>query len=85
VKANRGQVEKAFDAQGSSVRATLLYGPDEAGSRALLQRLVRAMGPGAEKIDLDGATLKADPARLSDEAASLSLFGDKRYIVASLN
>jgi DNA polymerase III subunit delta len=85
VKANRGQVEKAFDAQGSSVRVTLLYGPDEAGSRALLQRLVRAMGPGAEKIDLDGATLKADPARLSDEAASLSLFGDKRYIVASLS
>jgi DNA polymerase III subunit delta len=85
MKANRGQVEKAFDAQGAAHRLTLLYGPDEAGSRALLQRLVRAMGPGAERIDLDGPALKADPARLADEAASLSLFGDKRYIVVAVN
>ncbi len=85
MKANKGQVERAFDAGGEGFRVFLLYGPDESGSHALLQRLVRALGPDAEKIELDGATLKVDPARLADEAASFSLFGEKRFIVATLS
>src|SRR3546814_3063470 len=39
------------------------------------------MGAEAERIELGGAELKADPARLADEAASISLFGGARYIV----
>ena len=84
MKANKAQIERALDAPDGSYRLFLLYGPDEAGSRALIQRLVRAMGPDSERIDLDGATLKGDPARLADEAASLSLFGGRRYIVANV-
>lgn len=80
MKANRGQIEKALDAPPQDIRFFLLYGPDEAGSQALARRLERAMGPQAERIDLDGTTLKDDPARLSDEAASFSMFGDKRWI-----
>jgi DNA polymerase-3 subunit delta len=84
LKANRGQIEKALDAAGqggsTDVRFFLLYGPDEAGSQAIARRLERAMGPQAERIDLDGATLKDDPARLADEAASFSMFGDRRWI-----
>ena len=84
MKANRGQIEKALDApsQGASadIRFFLLYGPDEAGSQALAKRLERAMGPHAERIDLDGPTLKDDPARLADEAASFSMFGDRRWV-----
>jgi DNA polymerase-3 subunit delta len=80
VKANRGQVEKALDAPPPDVRFFLLYGPDEAGSAALAKRLERAMGADAERVDLDGSTLREDPARLSDEAASFSMFGDKRWI-----
>src|SRR3546814_16178328 len=38
------------------------------------------MGPDAERIDLDPSTLRDDPARLADEAASFSMFGDKRWI-----
>lgn len=38
------------------------------------------MGAEAERIDLDGSTLKDDPARLSDEAASFSMFGDRRWV-----
>jgi DNA polymerase-3 subunit delta len=38
------------------------------------------VGVGAERVDLDGATLRADPARLVDEAASLSLFGERRFV-----
>lgn len=80
MKANRSQIEKALDAPPSDLRLFLLYGPDEAGSLALMKRLERAMGENAERIDMDGASLRADPARLSDEAAALSMFGDKRWI-----
>lgn len=80
MKASRGQIEKTLDAAGSDIRFFLLYGPDEAGSLALARRLERAMGQQAERIDLDGATLREDPARLADEAASISLFGDRRWV-----
>lgn len=84
MKPSRAQVEKLLDAGGGDCRLFLLYGPDEAGSRALGQRLARAMGGEAERIELDAATLKADPARLADEAAAFGLFGEKRYIVVTL-
>lgn len=80
MKANRGQIEKALDAPPADIRFFLLYGPDEAGSAALGKRLERAMGPDAERVDLDASTLRDDPARLSDEAASFSMFGDKRWV-----
>lgn len=50
---------------------------------AWAERLARAIGSDSERIDLDGATLKSDPARLADEAASLSLFGGRRFIRVS--
>jgi len=80
VKANRAQVEKALKAPGET-RFFLFYGPDESGSRALARLLAAAMGNEAERVDLSGAELKADPARLADEAASISLFGGARYIL----
>jgi DNA polymerase-3 subunit delta len=39
------------------------------------------MGSEAERVELSGAELRGDPARLADEAASISLFGGARYIV----
>jgi len=80
VKANRGQIERALNAPTADIRLFLLYGPDESGSRALAERLERAMGADAERIDLEGSDLKGDPARLADEAASISLFGGARHI-----
>lgn len=76
----RPEIERALDAGGAGCRLFLVYGPDESGSRALADRLGVAAGPGAERIDLTGSALKADPARLSDEAGAISLFGDARYI-----
>ncbi len=78
--AKRPEVERALDAGGGGYRLILLYGPDESGSRALADRIAKPMGADAERIDLTGATLKGDPARLADEASSISLFGSKRYI-----
>ncbi|WP_336968130.1 DNA polymerase III subunit delta [Sphingobium aromaticiconvertens] len=80
MKANKGHIEKALDAPPADIRFFLLYGPDESGSAALAKRLERAMGAGAERVDLDPSALREDPARLADEAASFSMFGDKRWV-----
>lgn len=80
MKANRAQVERALDAASGDVRLFVLHGPDEAQSRELAARLAKRMGPEAERIDLSGPQLKNDPARLADEAASISLFGGPRFI-----
>jgi DNA polymerase-3 subunit delta len=80
VKANRAQVERALRAPADSL-FFLLHGPDEAGSRALAAMVGHALGAEAERIELSGAELRNDPARLADEAASISLFGGARYIL----
>lgn len=80
MKASRAQIERALSAPSPDIRYCLLYGQDEAGSRALAKLLSAALGDEAERIDLSGAELKADPGRLVDEAAAISLFGGARYI-----
>ena len=80
LRADNAAALKALDMPAATVRLYLLYGPDEAGSEALAARFGKGMGQGAERIDLDGPTLRSDPARLSDEAAAISMFGDKRWI-----
>ena len=80
MKANRAQIERALKAP-ETTRLFLLHGPDEAGSRSLVKLLGDAMGESAARIDLTGADLKADPARLADEAAAISMFGDKSWIL----
>ena len=80
MKANRAQIERALR-EPNDIRYFLLHGPDESGSRGLMKRLAGAMGEGAERIDLTGGELKADPARLADEAAAISMFGDRRWVL----
>jgi len=71
---------RALDTADPAIRFFLFYGPDEATSRALAARLGSALGADAERIDLSSAALRADPARLADEAAAISLFGGRRWI-----
>jgi DNA polymerase III subunit delta len=80
MKPAEASLRRAIDGADPSIRFYLLYGPDEAGSRALAARLGVAVGADAERTDLTSAQLKADPARLADEAASISLFGGRRWI-----
>lgn len=82
MKATRPQLDKALK-NPSGTRLFLLHGPDEAANQALARRVGAAMGPEAERITLTGAELKSDPARLSDEAAALSMFGSGRWILVS--
>ncbi|HEX8655757.1 MAG TPA: DNA polymerase III subunit delta [Allosphingosinicella sp.] len=80
MKANRPQLDRALRSPAET-RFFLFHGPDESGSRALAGALKAAAGSDAERVDLAGSDLRQDPARLADEAASLSLFGGARYIV----
>jgi len=80
VKAKLPELQRAL-ADPGAIRLFLLYGPDEATSRALAGQLGAAMGQGAERIDLSGAQLREDPALLADEAAAISMFGGRRWIL----
>ena len=80
MKAKPADVQRALS-KPAETRLFLLYGPDEAGSRAWARKLGEAMGADAERIDLKGADLKEDPARLADEAAAISMFGGARWIL----
>ncbi|WP_116091410.1 DNA polymerase III subunit delta [Sphingomonas crusticola] len=80
MKPEEARFRHALDSADPSIRFYLMYGPDEAGSRALADRLGAAVGPDAERIDLTSSALKSDPARLADEAAAISLFGGKNWI-----
>jgi DNA polymerase III subunit delta len=77
----KGQQLARALANAANTRLFLFYGPDEGGSRNLLDKIAAAVGAEAERIDLAAADLKSDPARLVDEAAAISMFGGARYIV----
>lgn len=60
-------------------------GPDEAGASAAAQQLVALLAEPGERVELTGAELRGDPARLGDEARSVSLFGEARHIWVRAN
>ncbi|MDG5751774.1 DNA polymerase III subunit delta [Qipengyuania sp. XHP0211] len=55
-------------------------GQDEAGASAAASDLASWLPEPGERVEMSGADLRGDPARLGDEARSTSLFGDKRHI-----
>jgi DNA polymerase-3 subunit delta len=78
VKLSGAAVDGAVDRPDRNCRFYLFYGPDESGSRALAQRLLRALR--AEKFAISAAEVRDDPASLADEAGALALFGGPRAI-----
>ncbi|MDY7099269.1 MAG: DNA polymerase III subunit delta, partial [Pseudomonadota bacterium] len=66
----------------SAQQASIFFfcGPDEAGASAAAQKVIAALPDAGERIEMTGAELRRDPARLGDEARSGSLFGDARHI-----
>jgi DNA polymerase-3 subunit delta len=75
VRADKGYAPERL---GPDVRLTLFHGADEAASADLAGRLAAHFG--GEILALAPATLKEDPGRLPDEAAAVSMFGDRRVI-----
>ncbi len=80
MKASANQIRAALARPGPDIRLYLLHGPDEAGASDLARTLAKAMGPDAERVDLDGVQLRSDPSRLADEAAAMSLFATARHV-----
>lgn len=78
MKASRSSIGRAVDRPDPQIRFYLLLGPDEAQSRALAVRLLNALG--AQKFVLAAAAVKANSSLLVDEAAALSLFGERRLV-----
>jgi DNA polymerase-3 subunit delta len=66
------------------IRAVLLYGPDAGLVRERAAALARTVCPDLQDpfrvADLTGPALTADPARLADEAAQLSLMAGRRVV-----
>ncbi|HEU0156389.1 MAG TPA: DNA polymerase III subunit delta [Stellaceae bacterium] len=66
------------------IRAILVYGPDAGLVRERADALARTVCPDLADAfrvaELTGAALAADPARLADEAAQLSLIGGRRVV-----
>jgi DNA polymerase-3 subunit delta len=78
VKLAGASIARALSTPDPGTRFYLFYGPDEAGSRALADRLLGALG--AEKFAIAGSSVKGDPASLADEAGAMALFGGPRAI-----
>ena len=78
MKASKASIGRAVDQPDPKLRLFLFYGPDEAQSRALGERLLQGLG--ASKFVVAAGVVKSDPAALVDEAAALSLFGGRRAL-----
>jgi DNA polymerase-3 subunit delta len=78
LKVSRERAAAALDRPDPNYRFYLFSGADNASSRLFAQRLLTALG--AEKVTAGSAQLKADPAWLADEAASLPMFGGPRLL-----
>ncbi len=78
MKLDARTVGAAVDRPDPDRRFYLFHGPDDAGSRALAQRLLTALG--AEKFTVSASGIKEDPASLADEAGAMALFGGPRAI-----
>jgi DNA polymerase III subunit delta len=84
VKLPPARVSAFLQRPDPAVDAVLLYGPDAGLVRERAAALVRSVCPDLADpfriADLNGAVLAADPARLADEAAQLSLVGGRRVV-----
>lgn len=78
MKASKSSIGRAVDKPDPKIRFYLFLGQDGAQSRALASRLLEALG--AAKFVLAAGDLKSAPGLLVDEAAALSLFGERRLV-----
>ena len=61
------------------IRLFFIFGQDESANTDIASQMA-AILVGAERVDIDSDQIRNDPALLADEATSMSLFGDKRYV-----
>lgn len=84
MKITGAKIEGFLRAPDPSARAILVFGPDEGLVRERAQNLAKTavedLSDPFRVVELSPADLKADPARLTDEAASMSFGGGSRVV-----
>ena len=84
MKITNAKIEGFLRAPVPAARAILVFGPDEGLVRERAQRLAKTMVDDLNDpfcvVELTGADLKNDPARLADAAASMSFGGGSRVV-----
>jgi len=85
VKLNRQRADAFLRAPTPDIHAALIYGPDRGLVRETSEKLIGAIvddihDPFRVSV-LTGAELKADPVRLVDDAAAISMMGGRRVVV----
>ena len=84
MKLAAGRVEGFLRRPDPEIRAVLFYGPDAGLVHERAEAVARSICPDLRDpfrvTDLTGAALAADPARLADEAAQISLMGGRRVV-----
>ena len=84
MRASSAEAEKLTTASPKSWAAVLFFGPNAGLVRERADKTARSIVPDltdAFRIaDLSADLLKKDPARLADEAASISMFGGRRVV-----
>ncbi len=87
MKLKPGEIEGFVRKPPANLRAALIYGPDQGlvreRGKLLIQALVPDLDPTFNLVGLNAAQLGEDPARLNDEAASMSLMGGRRVVTVS--
>ncbi|WP_395624041.1 DNA polymerase III subunit delta [Sphingomonas daechungensis] len=78
MKAAKGSIGRSVDQPDPSIRFYLFHGTDESQSSALGERLVAALK--ASKQAIAPASLRSDPALLTDEAGAIDMFGGSKVI-----
>lgn len=84
MKYTGAKVEGFLRSPDPAARAILIFGPDEGLVRERAQRLAKLvledLSDPFRVVEIFGSDLKSDPARLSDEALSLSFGGGRRVV-----
>jgi DNA polymerase III subunit delta len=84
MKLASGRIDGFLRRPDPEIRAVLFYGPDAGLVRERAQAVARAVCPDLgdpfRVADLTAGVLGADPARLADEAAQISLMGGRRVV-----
>jgi DNA polymerase III subunit delta len=84
MKARPSDIERALKSPPEGVAAFLFFGPDQGLVHERAEAAAKSVVPDPSDAfrvsELDEATLLADPARLMDEAAAISMLGGRRVV-----
>ncbi len=81
--AKRADIQRALSRWDGSIRLILFHGKGEGESAEAAREALKALADPADPMSVTSFSneeLKADPGRLADEAASVSMFGGRKVI-----